>query len=295
MKQRKNGASYQLAREPLLQNSRKICMRKQIITYFAMILLATPTALWGTPTDSTLNALRTSKTLELQAKSRLWLWQHEDGISPSLMFQYRPAGPLPGLPSFNAASFSRDARQPALDDFQNSTDYLKDYAQWELSSEIAKGSQPLMLSFRKLAQAVGKLFKKDAGKYENLPRNFVLSDQEIDMLQAIWRQPNISTTEWYTAYNHSAQPPKLPFLLFEQAIRGLVRQGLVRQQRVKLNFIDTLKKPRYRYAAVFKFKTILQYLREALVFSDALGNGRRHFDLLRMKARLTDSAFQTVN
>ena len=242
-----------------------------------------------------MNGLRTSKTLELQAKSRLWLWQHEDSISPSLMFQYRPAGPLLGLPSFSASSFSLNSSQSAIENFQNSTNYLKDYAQWELSSEIAKGSQPLMLSFQKLAQAIGKLFKKDGGKFEKLPRNFVLSDEEIDMLQAIWRQPNISATDWYMAYNRSAQSPKLPFLLFEQAISSLVRQGLVRQHRVKLNFIDNLKKPRYRYVAVFKYKTILQYLREALVFSDALGSGQRHFDLLRMKARLRDGAFQSIN
>ena len=269
-------------------------MRKQIAKYFLITFIALTAGLLGSPADSTFSSLRTSKTLELQAKSRLWLWQHEDSISPSLMFQYRPASPLLGLPALNASSFSLISRQPAIKDFQNSTNYLKDYAQWELSSEIAKGSQPLMLSFQKLAQTVGQLFKKDAGKIENFPPSFVLSDEEIDMLQAIWWQPNISATEWYMAYNRSSSSPKLPFLLFRQTINNLVQQGMVQQQRMKLNFIDNFKKPRYQYVAVFKPQAILQYLREALVFSDALNNGHRHFDLLRMKARLTDDAFQIV-
>lgn len=252
---------------------------------------------FAAPPDTSQQVLPPTPKMEYQAKSRLWLWKNVDSISQSLMFQYRPRSPLLRLPSFHPDSLSSTALLTPDQDFQNRTDYLKDYAQWELSSEIAKGSQPLLLSINDLARAVNDYFQKvkKKDKVERLPAHFSLSNEEIDMLTVLWQIPDITATEWYMAYNRLPGRVNLPFLIFEQAIARLVQQGFVEQRTITLSFIDKLKKPHRKYTAVFSRGTILRGIRNELAHSDALSRGHRHFDLLRMKSRLEDDPESLFN
>ncbi len=242
------------------------------------------------PPDTLQQVLPPTPKMEYQAKSRLWLWKNVDSISQSLMFHYRPRSPLLRLPGFRPDSPSSTGSPGANRDFQNRSDYLKDYAQWELSSEIAKGSQPLLLSINDFARAVNQYFQKieKKDKVERLPRNFILSNEEIDMLAVLWRAPDITAAEWYMAYNRLPDRVNLPFLVFEQTIARLVQHGFVEQRTITVNFIDKLKKPHRKYTAIFSRATILQGVRSELVHSDALSRAHRHFELLRMKSRLQE-------
>lgn len=236
------------------------------------------------PPDSANAVLPLSPEQVAAARIQLWIWDREDPFSRPFEFRFQPQTAPQWRRQFDLnLSFSAPLYPGGYGEgFQHQSRYLMDEAQWEMSSEGAKGSNPLMLS----SAAVSQAMSSQSGKNARLPRELTLREQDIQLLSLLWEEPGLTPAELYLHYIQTRPPAPLSFSLFRRTLDSLDDRGLLRSRAAGQTFWGIFRQAPPAYSAKFNREILLRRIDEELARSDAILNPNRHFELLRMKARL---------
>jgi len=259
-------------------------MRRNLLpTILLLASLASPAG-GQAPPDSAGAALPLSPEQVAAARIQLWIWNRETPFSQPFEFRFQPQTAPQWRRQFDLnLRFSAPLIPGGYGEgFQHQSRYLMDQALWEMSSEGAKGSNPLMLS----SAAASRAMSSQSGKNVRLPRELALREQDVQLLSLLWEEPGLTPAELYLHYVQTRPAAPLSFSLFRRTLDSLDDRGLLRSRAAGQTFWGIFRKAPQQYSAKFNRDILLRRIEEELARSDALLNPNRHFELLRMKARL---------
>lgn len=238
-------------------------------------------------TDS-LAFLEPTPKLKVEADGKIWLWENADQSNEQLSVSFRlPINPE-FLPRFENEAFKFNPYNTPARDFLSHSEYLKDESEYLRSSQAAQNSDFLRLPIQEVASTLVDLFKREKKvTVKDVPRGLVLSETEMNMLNVVWKKPDITPTDWYMTFTAQSGFPGT-FRTFQQILDGFEARGLVKKRVITLGFLDKLKGGEERYTAIFSSKILKMAFADAFSTSDALNNGSYHFQLQRMLAFLED-------
>lgn len=259
-------------------------MRRNLLPIILLLASLASPAAGQAPPDSAGAALPFSPEQVAAARIKLWIWDREDPFLRPLEFRIAPQIAPQWRRQFDLnLRFSAPLYPGGYGEgFQHQSRYLMDEAQWEMSSEGAKGSNPLMLS----SAAVSRAMSSQSGKNVRLPGELVLHEQDVQLLSLLWEAPGRTPAELYLHYVQTRPAAPLSFSLFRRTLDSLDGRGLLRSRAAGQTFWGIFRKAQQQYSAKFNREMLLRRIEEELARSDALLNPNRHFELLRMKARL---------
>lgn len=259
-------------------------MRRNLLPIILLLASLASPAAGQAPPDSAGAALPLSPEQVAAARIKLWIWDREDPFLRPLEFRIAPQIAPQWRRQFDLnLRFSAPLYPGGYGEgFQHQSRYLMDEAQWEMSSEGAKGSNPLMLS----SAAASRAMSSQSGKNVRLPGELVLHEQDVQLLSLLWEAPGRTPAELYLHYVQTRPAAPLSFSLFRRTLDSLDGRGLLRSRAAGQTFWGIFRKAQQQYSAKFNREILLRRIEEELARSDALLNPNRHFELLRMKARL---------
>ncbi|MEL6821651.1 MAG: hypothetical protein AAFP70_07825 [Calditrichota bacterium] len=270
-------------------------MRHLFVKIPAVFLFCCCISVCAQTTDSTvanytdsLAFLEPTPKLKVEADGKIWLWENADQSNDILSVSFTlPINPE-FLPRFEKDAFKFNPYNTPARDFLSHSEYLKNESEYLRSSEAARNSNFLRLPMQDVASTLIDLFKREKKvTVKDVPRGLVLSETEMNMLNVVWKKPDISPTDWYMAITDQSGFPGT-YRTFQQILDGFEARGLVKKRTITLGFLDKLKGGEERYTAIFSSKILKMAFADAFSTSDALSKGSYHFQLQRMLAFLED-------
>jgi len=230
-----------------------------------------------------------------KADGQIWIWENAEEIEVPLSISFTlPINPeLLSAPKLKRFEFKPESSYQ----FNRHSEYLKSESEeLLLPAEIVQRRRSV-IPISKIASLLSSFGGKDKKKTaDDVPRGLVLSETELDMLNIVWKKPDISPVDWYMACSTDGEFPGT-YTTFQQILDGFIARGLVKKRVITLGFFDRFKDREERYTAIFTSKILKMAFADAFATSDALSKGAYHFQLQRMLTYMDQSEdqFNSIN
>ncbi len=240
------------------------------------------------PVDSS-TYLEPSSREKGKADGQIWIWENAEQFEVPLSISFTlPIDPkLLSAPKLKRFQFKPESSYQ----FNSHSDFLTNESEFLRSSVAAQKTHHFTLPVSEVVSLLSSFRGKDKKKTaDDVPRGLVLSETELDMLNIVWKKPDISPVDWYMACSTDEEFPGT-YTTFQQILDGFIARGLVKKRVITLGFFDRFKDREERYTAIFSSKVLKMAFADAFATSDALSKGAYHFQLQRMLTYLEHSEY----